>query len=102
LCTIALNRMTTFYIKNTFSISRRQSIIFEGEIVEGTINSGQRIKLEQTDNHPTLELTISSVEFVDHIADKVANVGLIIKIEKSDDLTDLLNYRIKNEMCEII
>jgi len=94
--------MTTFYIKNTFSISRRQSIIFEGEIVEGTINSGQRIKLEQTDNHPTLELTISSVEFVDHIADKVANVGLIIKIEKSDDLTDLLNYRIKNEMCEII
>ena len=94
--------MTTFYIKNTFSISGRQSIIFEGEIVKGTINSGQKIKLEQTDNHPTLELTISSVEFVDHLADKVANVGLIIKIEKSDDLTDLLNYRIENEMCEII
>lgn len=94
--------MTTFYIKNTFSISQRQSIVFEGEIVKGTINNGQKIKLEQTDNHPAFELTISCVESVDHLADKVANVGLVVKIEKSDDLTDLLNYRIKGETCEII
>ena len=102
LCTIALNRRTTFYIKNTFSISGRQSIVFEGEIINGTINNGQRIKLEQTDSHPAIELVISSVEFVDHLADKIANVGLMIKIEQSDDLTDLLNYRIKDETCQII
>src|SRR5690606_4438985 len=102
LCTIALNRMTPFYIKNTFSISGRQSIVFEGEINNGTINNGHRIKLEQTDSHPAIELDISSVEFVDHLADKIANVGLMIKIEQSDDLTDLLNYRIKDETCQII
>src|SRR5690606_26961499 len=90
------NQMTTFYIKNTFSITERQSIVFEGEIVKGTINNGQKIKLGQTNNHPTIELTISSVEFIDHLVDKVTNVGLIVKIEKSADLTDLLNYSIKD------
>jgi len=93
--------MATFYIKNTFSISGRQLIVFEGEIISGTISSGQRIKLEPAGNRRAMELIISSVEFVDHLADKIANVGLMVKIGKSGDLTDLLNYRIKNERCEI-
>jgi hypothetical protein len=94
--------MTTFFIKKTFPISGRQSIVFEGEIVNGAINKGQKIRIKQTDDHPSFELTISSVEFVDHLANKAANIGLLVNIEKSDDLSDLLNYGIKGETCEII
>jgi len=74
--------MTTFYIKNTFPISGRQSIVFEGEIVNGAIDKGQKIRIKQTDDHPSFELTISSVEFVDHLANKATNIGLLVNIEK--------------------
>lgn len=99
---VTLNQMTTFYIINTFSISGRQSIVFEGKIINGTIKAGQKLRLKPTDSHPNLELVISSVEFVDHVVDKIGNVGLVIRIEKLADLTDLLNYKINNEKCEIV
>ena len=94
--------MTKFYIKNTFRISECQSIVFEGEIIQGTINKGQTIRLTKTDHHPALNLIISSVEFVDHIGDKKANIGLTVHVEQEADLDTLLKYEIKDETCVII
>ena len=70
--------------------------------MDGTVRAGQKLRLNSTDSHPDFELTISSVEFVDHVADKIGNVGLMVKIERPSDLTDLLNYKIKDEKCEIV
>lgn len=96
--------MTKFHIKNTFhiSISGTRSIILEGTIIRGVVKVGQKIKLKSTNNHPAIELTISGVEFIDHASKKTANIGLLVKIENSNELTGLLNYGIKDETCEIL
>jgi hypothetical protein len=50
-------------------------------LISETVKARQKIRVRATDNHLLIELPMSSVEYVDHLADKITNVGLMVNVE---------------------
>jgi hypothetical protein len=94
--------MTTFQIRNTFKFDSRQSIVFAGDIIQGTIENGQVIKLDSTDNHPEFRFKISSVEMIDIIIGKSSMIGLMVKVDNQEELKKIMDFGIKDETCQIV
>lgn len=93
--------MATFIIKKTFKISIRNSTVFLGDIVSGTVKVGQIIKLKPTDNHRGLDLKISGIDYADSISKGTTQIGLTVAPINQRDTKELDDLRIEDEQVEI-
>jgi hypothetical protein len=89
-----------FFVTKSFPIKQSKLFMLAGKILEGQVKAGMQILLSF---NPSLNviLTIHSVEFVDYIEKREAEVGLTVKCESDEELDRLLGFNIENEEIEI-
>lgn len=84
--TIAAN----FKVNKVFSLAQKpDTLFFAGDIKSGTVKKGMRIDL--TFLGLAIKPIITTIEFIDHISEKRAEVALGVTIEQSDDFEYLKN-----------
>ncbi|MBX3252724.1 MAG: hypothetical protein KF862_01185 [Chitinophagaceae bacterium] len=85
--TIAAN----FKVNKVFSLTQRPStLFFAGDIKSGTVKKGMRIDL--TFLGLAIKPIITTIEFIDHISEKRAEVALGVTVEQADDFEYLKNH----------
>jgi len=72
--------MTKFRVESAFTISLRNILVFEGEVEDGTLSIGMKIK------HPLLKVTylVNSIESIRKV-DK-EKIGLTVKLSSTEEL----------------
>jgi len=79
--------MAKFKINNSFLLTERGEVL-AGVIVEGIISPGDIAHL--VINHNVIKSQIKSIEHIDHMQEKISEIGLIIEPIGSDKYKDQL------------
>ena len=79
--------MARFKINSSFFLTGRGEVL-TGTIIEGLINQGDTANL--VINGDVIKAQIKSIEYIDHVQEKISDVGLVIQPINSENYKDQL------------
>lgn len=74
--------MARFAVNGTFALTGR-GFVLAGDIVEGTLRRGMRLQYAREGQREEFE--IIGVEFIDHISERRAEIGLLLPLQSVRD-----------------
>ncbi len=74
--------MARFAVGGTFAVTGR-GFVLAGAIVDGTVRKGMRVRY--VEGTQRLEFEIIGVEFIDHIAERRSEIGLLLPLKAVRD-----------------
>jgi hypothetical protein len=89
-----------FFVTKSFPLKQSKLFVLAGKIVEGEVRAGMRLLLCFNPPFNTI-LPIHSVEFVDSIEKREAEIGLTVKYDNDEELEMLLALNIESKEIEI-
>ena len=87
-----------FNLDASFQLTGR-GLVLVGDLIEGKVAAGNYITFNT--GIETVTLKISSVEFVDHISERRAEIGLVLKNEDNNGINELDPLKINKQTCDI-